>query len=360
MKNKKMKGAIIGFGFIASKGHLPAYLERAKNENDVEIVAVCDICEERRLEIPKGVRFYTNYIDLLEAENKLDFVDISTHANEHYKIAKLALERGLHVLCEKPVATNVTDIEELISSAQKNERVIFPCHNYKHAPVIKKIRELICENRIGKINVITINTYRNTHAIGTAEWNPNWRRYSKLSGGGIGMDHGSHALYLAFEWMSGYPISVTASGFNFHKTIYDTEDNFQAMYEFENGLANIYLTWTAGVRKTLYSIHGENGAITVDDDLLKLSIKNNNENNNQSHKATWQVENYDIASQWDDSGHKEWFNSMFDEFQKAITNSDYLNREIVDALFCVQSITKAYESIINNSEKLLLNNVIRN
>jgi len=70
---KKLRGAVIGYGFISGKGHIPAYMERAKAAGgaDVEIIAVADICEARRNQaqeaLPKA-RIYADYKALLESE----------------------------------------------------------------------------------------------------------------------------------------------------------------------------------------------------------------------------------------------------------------------------------------------------
>ena len=358
IKEKKiLKGAIVGFGFISSNGHFPAYLKRLELYGDVEIIAICDSCQERISDIPIGIALYTDYQELISNEKfHLDFLDVSTHAADHYKISKMALENGLHVLCEKPLTTSVAEAEDLMNTAFTFKQVLFPCHNYKYAPVVKAIREIIEQGKIGKINAVTLNTFRNTHAVGVKEWHPDWRRFKEYSGGGIAMDHGSHSLYLTFEWLGGYPKSVTASSQNLSHPKYDTEDNFSAVYEFENGFANIHLTWTAGVRKVLYTLQGEHGAIVVDDDRLQLSMKKNRENSKSSYHSEWVTENYTLDSDWMDSSHLSWFNSMFDNFKKAISEEDYKNKELIDAYVCIDSIMSAYDSIESNSIKLNLKN----
>jgi predicted dehydrogenase len=131
-----LKGAIVGFGFISGKGHFPAYQKR----DDVEIVAVADLCPAR-LEAARAVapdaRFYATWQELLEKEPALDFVDISTPPNVHAEIGLAALARGIHVLCEKPLTTTVAEARSLVDGARKHRRVVFPAHNYKHAPVVK-------------------------------------------------------------------------------------------------------------------------------------------------------------------------------------------------------------------------------
>jgi predicted dehydrogenase len=100
---KKLRGALIGYGFIMEKGHAAAYRERGKTSDDVEIVAVADLSEERR-ELARrhfpGIRVYADHRALLSAERScLDFIDIATPPSAHAEVAHAGLEQGLHVLC---------------------------------------------------------------------------------------------------------------------------------------------------------------------------------------------------------------------------------------------------------------------
>lgn len=356
---KPLRGAAIGFGFIFSKGHVPAYLERARTRKDVEIVAVADTCEARRALIAEALpnaRIYTDYEILLEQEaDNLDFVDIATPPSFHAEIALAALERGLHVLCEKPLVPTLEEAKALLETAQRSKRVLFPCHNYKHAPVVKAIKEVIDGGRIGKIRSITLNTFRNTHAKGVPEWRTNWRREKQFSGGGIAMDHGSHTFYLTFDWLGSYPTAVTAKMDNLEPTKWDTEDNFSAVLTFPTGLAHVHLTWTAGVRKVIYTIQGEKGAITVDDDDMQIAIQQKTSGPDVAQGAvTWNVEKRSIASHWMDASHSQWFNSLFDQFKAAIEKGEWVGKEAREAYLCVQLITTAYRSSSEGSREMKL------
>ena len=357
MKNSTpLRGAVIGFGFISGKGHMPAFLERSKNQGDFEIVAVADICEARRSlasDLIPGVRVYENYQLLLKAEAKnLDFVDIATPPCEHAEIANAALDLGLHVLCEKPLTTNLEDAQSLLDHAQEAKRVLFPCHNYKHAPVVKAINEIIDSGKIGKVRSVTLNTFRNTHAKGVQEWKTDWRRHKKWSGGGIAMDHGSHSFYLTFDWLKSLPISITAK-MNTLDSQFDTEDNFSSVLSFPNGFAHTHLSWTAGVRKVIYTIQGERGAVTVDDDNceLALMVKTDEEDIGKG-AVNWKVEKTKISSDWMDSSHVSWFNSLLDQFKEAIIKEDFAGKEAQEALWCIKVITTAYRSAQENSQEL--------
>src|SRR5581483_11842610 len=180
---------------------------------------------------------YASHHELLDAERgRIDFVDVSTPPCDHAKIAADALSRGLHVLCEKPLATSAEDARRMVAQAREMRRVLFPCHNYKHAPVIKAVRRVLDAGRIGRVHLVTLQTFRNTHARGVGEWRPDWRRERRLSGGGIAMDHGSHTFYLAFEWLKSYPTAISARATT--SGAFDTEDDFACSLKFPTGVAS--------------------------------------------------------------------------------------------------------------------------
>jgi predicted dehydrogenase len=352
---QKLRGAVIGYGFISGKGHVPAYQSRS----DIEILAIADPSEGRRSlasESVPGARIYSDYRALLESEaSRLDFVDISAPPAFHAEIALAALDRGLHVLCEKPLTTTLQDAEALLRKAKQVRRVLFPCHNYKHAPVVRAIREEIDRGRIGKIRSVTLSTFRNTHAKGVPEWRTHWRRDRALSGGGIAMDHGSHTFYLAFDWLGAYPTSVTARMTNLEPGRYDTEDSFNAVMAFPDGIASAHLTWTAGVRKVLYTLQGERGAITVDDDELQVALMRRTDGPDVAQGAvTWETERRSVASHWMDASHVSWFSSMLDQFRQAIDRGDHVGKEAREAYLCIQLITQAYRSAQDGCRELPL------
>jgi predicted dehydrogenase len=300
-----LKGAIVGFGFISAKGHHPAYLER----EDVDIVAVADLCPAR-LEaaraVAPGARLYADWRELLARETELDFVDVSARAHR---------------------------------------RVVFPAHNYKHAPVVKFAHQIIQSGRIGTVRAVTLNTFRTTHAKGVPEWNTDWRRDKKLSGGGIAMDHGSHSFYLTFAWLGSLPTHVTAKILTLERQ-WDTEDNLNAVLTFPSGYAHTFLTWTAGVRKVVYSLQGSDGALVIDDDDWELTT------GKSSGKPA--MEKGVIESDWMDASHTKWFNSLFDQFKAAMRSGDFVNRELREAVACVQIIETCYRSSAEGSRELPL------
>ena len=352
---KPLRGAIIGYGFIMEKGHAAGYRQRASAAGgaDVEIVAVADLSPARRAlaqqQLP-GVRVYPDHASLLAAERELDFADIGTPPSDHAGVAHAAMDAGLHVLCEKPLATSVDEARSMLKHAVTAGRVIYPCHNYKHAPVIKAVRRILDGGRIGKVHLVTLQTFRNTHARGIADWRPDWRRERRYSGGGIAMDHGSHTFYLAFEWLRGYPTAISARMATMGS--FDTEDDFTCSLKFPNGFASAHLSWTAGVRKVLYTLHGDRGAVRVEDDNIEVATQVPGDERGPATK--WTFEREEIPSDWMDSSHVTWFNSLFDEFKGAIARHDFVGKEARESFLCVQLITTAYASARDGSRELPL------
>lgn len=143
-----LKIGVIGCGSIAQHRHL---LEYSWNKA-VEIVAVCDINEERALEIGKeySAKAYTDYKELL-ADKDIDAVSVCTPNYLHAPISIDALNAGKHVLCEKPMATSSEEAEQMIEAAEKNGKKLMIGHNQRFVKSHQKARELIQSGEVGKI-----------------------------------------------------------------------------------------------------------------------------------------------------------------------------------------------------------------
>jgi predicted dehydrogenase len=347
---RPLRGALIGFGFIAEKGHAPAYVARAESFGDLELVAIADGCRARQEHARRCFPTLPVYPDakslLSDRGLDLDFVDIAVPPCDHVSIAHAALDRGLHVLCEKPLGTDPVAVRTLLTHAQRARRVVFPCHNYKHAPVIKAVHAALASGAVGPVERVTLQTFRPTHARGVPEWRPDWRRQRCISGGGIGMDHGAHTFYLACEWLRSTPLSVTATTRS--RPEHDTEEDFVCTVSFPTGMVNGYLTWGGGVRKVLYTLHGERGAIRVEDDDLEVIQRD------PAAPTGWRVERTRIASEWMDASHAAWFTSLFGDFLTAVQQEEFVGHEARQAFACVDLICAAYASARQGSRVVWL------
>jgi predicted dehydrogenase len=350
---RTLRVAVVGYGFIASRGHVPAFLQSGAPGDAArfEVVAVADVTPARRAlaaaALP-GARLYSDYLAMLDREAAgLDFVVVAVPPSLHAEVARAALARGLHVLCEKPLARSTEEARGMIAAAQEAGRVLFPCHNYKHAPVVKAVRALLDEGAIGEVSMVTLHTFRSTHAKGVAEWNPDWRRQRAWSGGGIGMDHGSHTFYLAFDWLKSEPRAVSARTLT--PAGQDTEDNLSCSVDFDHGVATAHLTWTAGVRKVIYTLHGDRGAIRVEDDAVELSIKTSGPEGDR-----WTQSQRLVSSAWMDASHTAWFRALHQQFAGAVERDEFVGPELLESLQCVALIEAAYASAEARGREVML------
>ncbi len=145
----KVRVGIIGCGSIAKNRHLPEYF----GKKHVEIVAVCDIVEERvhHFASEYNAKAYKNYEDLL-ANHDIDAVSVCTPNYLHAPVSIAASQAGKHVLCEKPMATSREDAEKMIKAAKQNNKKLMIAHNQRFVPSHQKARQLIENGEVGKIH----------------------------------------------------------------------------------------------------------------------------------------------------------------------------------------------------------------
>lgn len=262
-----MIGAIVGFGEVARHGHWPAYAA----SHQLSIVAVVDRSAERRelaVSLSPAVRVYDS-LDALAASEQIDFVDICTPPALHGAPVIASLERGWHVVCEKPFLLDADILTHARAIAEARGLAAVPVHNWKYAPIVCEATMRLRRGDIGRLERVEIETERLRDFKGADPERPNWRRDPAVAGGGILMDHGWHALYLVLTWFadqSGGPTGLDAA---FHRPSPDAvEDEASVRLKFAHGEASIALTWNGAVRRNTMRLAGDRGSITIADDRL--------------------------------------------------------------------------------------------
>jgi predicted dehydrogenase len=323
-----LRGAFIGFGNVAAKGHLPGWQSR----NDVKIVAATDVVAARRevfLGVCPDARWYASVDDLLSGET-LDFVDICTPPGSHLTLIKRALDAGLHILCEKPLVTRVGDAQIVAAAAASAGRIVHTVHNWLKAPICLKISALIAGGAIGKVRSVHWRTLRTQPALAsTADGGKNWRVDPAIAGGGILFDHGWHALYCIGRW-AGTPHGIAAllETRRFHE--WPLEDTATLFLDLTYGRGHIYLTWTASERSNQIEIEGEQGQITVVDDSVIVRWN--------SRECRWSCP----PSLSEGSHHPDWFIGVAEDFRLAATGGNKGNLD--EAVLCARLIDLAQRS----------------
>ncbi|WP_338930369.1 Gfo/Idh/MocA family oxidoreductase [Streptomyces netropsis] len=327
-----MRGAIIGFGTIAM-GHMGGY----SRVEELEITAVLDISKERReyAENTYGLTAYSDFAKLVANED-LDFIDICTPPGSHAEYSALGLANGLHVLCEKPVFLPEQDggYQKQMDLIRESDRVYYPCHVYKFAPVLASLKERIQNPAFGEVLGANFRTLRTGHAKGVPEWRMHWRREPETSRGGILRDHGPHSIYLAMNLTGCTPRSVSClTGRMREGSAYrDTEDSALLRIRCDNDVEiAMTLSWAAGHRSTGYSVIGSGGSVVVDGDELTAGVGG-------------EVVRTSIESGFDDPSHKEWFPGMLRDFLRTAVEPGCQAELIREALTTSIVIDAAYAS----------------
>ncbi len=340
---------LVGFGFIAERGHLPVY---QGDRSRFRVTAVAESCVARHAAIERalpGARIYGDAREMIAREN-LDVVDVCTPPSDHASIALAAFARGMHVVCEKPLATSRDEAHAMADAARSARRVLYPGHSYRHAPVIHAARDVLRSGLVGAPRVATVSTYRTTHAIGVPEWRPDWRREQAIAGGGILMDHGPHTFYVSFDWFDAYPLSVSART----RTLGggEVDDEVTATLRFPGDrLLHVHLSWNAGFRKVIYTVHGDRGGLRIEDDALEVTRRLEN--------GTYATTESELKSDWKDAGHGDWFGRLFDDVARAIDTSDFVGLEARDSIRALEVIEAAYVSASEGGRAISLRDVER-
>ena len=146
----KLKIALIGNGGICRGCHVENYFE----DERVEVVAFCDIIEERAIDLRDkyypNAAVYTDYKELLKDES-IDAVDICTPNYLHSIIAVDAFKAGKHVLCEKPDAIDVTEVLKMKNAADEAGKVLMVIRNNRFATASQYAKKFVEEGRMGEI-----------------------------------------------------------------------------------------------------------------------------------------------------------------------------------------------------------------
>ncbi|MBE6703058.1 MAG: Gfo/Idh/MocA family oxidoreductase [Ruminococcaceae bacterium] len=252
---KKIKLGIIGFGNIGCGTHTKNIWKGKCPE--VELVAVADcnpdrleacrqMCKEYQAEYPDNKISEPLLFESAEAMMDAKVVDAVLVAVPHYDHPGLtikALERGLHVMCEKPAGVYTLQVREMMACADKHPELVFGMmFNQRTNPVFRKMREIIQSGELGAIrrtNWLITNWYRPQYYYDSGAWRATWSG----EGGGVLLNQCPHNLDL-WQWICGMPKKIHAH-MHFGKWHdIEVEDDVTAYAEYENGATGTFITTT--------------------------------------------------------------------------------------------------------------------
>ncbi|MDR2686660.1 MAG: Gfo/Idh/MocA family oxidoreductase [Oscillospiraceae bacterium] len=195
----KLKVGIIGCGGIANGKHMP----NLKKLKEVEMVAFCDIVEEKAAEAAgkfgeEGAKTYVDYKELL-ADPAIDVVHVCTPNRSHSFITVDALEAGKHVMCEKPMAKTYADAKRMLEAAQRTGKKLTIGYQQRWRGDSLYLKEMCDEGELGEIYYARAVALRR-RAVPT--WGVFLNEFEQ--GGGPLIDIGTHALDLTLWLMDNY------------------------------------------------------------------------------------------------------------------------------------------------------------
>ena len=315
-----LRGAIIGFGAVAANGHAPAYQQSSR----VNIVAVVDPTPERQEAAVNCLPNVQTFATLEEVPEEIDFVDICTPPSRHGEAIVSALRRGWNVLCEKPLVLDPAELDNIRKLSLETERAVVPVHNWKYAPIIRRATEALRDGAVGTLREVEIETLRIDDCAAADPNNPNWRRDPALAGGGILMDHGWHAVYLARHWFEDDPQGIEV---DLHQAASGIDDEAKLTLNFPKGCARIFLTWRADARRNTMRLHGDRGTIAIEDNVLKSGTEET------------RFESALSAG----SHHADWFAAMLPDVIESFGSQAKARAEFEEAAVCLSAIRRAYQ-----------------
>lgn len=275
--NRKLRMGMIGGGKDAFIGAI----HRIAANSDGLIELVCgalSINQEIAVDSGRSLfleesRIYTTWEEMLEKESalpedkRMDFVTIVTPNFAHFAPAMAALDRGFHVVIEKPITVSLDEAKQLAKKVEETGLTLCLTHTYTGYPMVKQARQMVKEGMFGKIRKVYVSYHQGwLSKLSEREGNAQaaWRTDPKRSGkaGAMG-DIGTHAFNLA-EYITGKKVSKLCAALNIVVEGRALDDDGGVLLQFDGGATGV-LTATqvaAGEENNLtIKIYGEEGGI---------------------------------------------------------------------------------------------------
>lgn len=273
--DQRVKIGMVGAGWWPNTMHMPALATCRQ----AEVVAVCDLIPERAEALAKQYHVphvFTDYRELLAA-GLCDALVVAVSNDAHYPIVMDALDHGLHMICEKPLALNLGQAAEMALKAREKGVITTVPFTYRHMPTTRYLKQLIGEGFLGRPYHLQMRYYA---AFARESGQYLWRFNRKLAGSGALGDIGSHFLYVA-EWLYGEVEAVCAQlsalvqraptdpqGLPYEQA----DDTAMVMLRFKNGAQGMVHASAIAYEKTYaneygfdqvheWDFHGSNGTL---------------------------------------------------------------------------------------------------
>ena len=245
--------AIVGYGGIGTW-----HIRHILNSDVVELKGIWDIDEKKRdLARENGIHVYSSFENLL-ADESVELVTVAVPNDDHKPLTIQALEAGKNVICEKPVAMCLADLDEMIAASKRANKVFTTHQNRRWDADFIMMRDVYNSGDLGEVFAIE-SRVQGSHGI-PGDW-----RKEKVHGGGMLLDWGVHLIDQILQMVKGKKIASLYCRFD-HVTNYEVDDGFKLDLYFEDGpTARIEVGTSNFINLPRYYMLGTNGSAIVRD-----------------------------------------------------------------------------------------------
>lgn len=311
---EEVRLGIIGYG---QQGGFYGSLIKEGQVNGMVLGAVAEIDEnvdeKIRGDFPDAT-IYRDYKEMIDSGD-VDAIITTVPHYLHPEMATYALNKGIHVLNEKPAGVYTKHVKELNELAASKDDVTYAImFNQRNNPLYQKIKEIVDNGDIGDI--------RRTNWVITTWWRPQayydmseWRATWGGEGGGVLVNQAPHQLDL-IQWIAGVPESVYGNVKYGYQRDIAVEDEVTAVFDYGNGATGVFVTATHDIIGTdRLEILGDNGKIVVENSntvtVYRMKKSENELNKEMDFEGVkdlfmgkldtgdlWEVETFEAADQW--------------------------------------------------------------
>lgn len=261
--------ALIGCGFIGRFHSAAIRAVANRGLLDIEYVAVCDENADRARSFAEvtGAEAARDAAEIIDSPD-IDAVYICVPTAHHKELVLRAAGRGKHIFCEKPLATNLADVEEMVAAVDAANVKAAVGLVLRHSPILKVLRDLTEDATLGRLMTVV---FRDDQFFPiTGHYASDWRKDVAVAGAGTLLEHSIHDIDV-LHWLAGPVRSVRGRTRNFagHEGI---EDLAVAGLDFESGaqgsLTSVWHSVVGRPSTRLIELFFEKGLFHVDHDYL--------------------------------------------------------------------------------------------
>ena len=197
-------------------------------------------------------------------KNGIEAVSIVTPNHLHYAVAREFLKRGIHVICDKPLTSNLSDAKKLVKAAEASGAIFVLTHNYTGYPMVRQARQMVTNGDIGKVRVVQVEYPQDWLSVEQDFKQAEWRTDPARSGaGGSTGDIGTHAFNLAC-FITGLEVESLAADIQAFVPGRLVDDNAHVMLRFHGGARG--MLWSSQVapgneNALRIRVYGETGGL---------------------------------------------------------------------------------------------------